>query len=96
MDNFLPDVDGQPGRSFFRAQPVDDISAGSNGRACESFGTVPSGIPSLHTEPAACLHRVSTGLCTPRLDAGGGSQKTVRTTGYNLRWPRVPDPGEGP
>jgi hypothetical protein len=32
----------------------------------------------LRTEMAACLHRLSTGLCTARLDVGGRSRKTVR------------------
>jgi hypothetical protein len=35
-------------------------------------------IPMLRTAPAACLHRLSTGLCTARLDAGTGCRETVR------------------
>ena len=31
----------------------------------------------LRTAPPACLHRLSTALCTARLDAGTGCQETV-------------------
>jgi len=42
-------------------------------------------IPSLRTGQAACLHSLSTGLCTPRLDEYGESLKTVRGVGKNHR-----------
>ena len=73
--------------SFFRAQAVDGIAAASVGRGRWPFCAVPSSFPTLRTAPAACLHKVSTRLCTSRLDAGRGAQKTVGTVYYNRRGP---------
>jgi hypothetical protein len=36
-----------------------------------------NGIPKLRTGRAACLHSLSTGLCTPSLDGLGDTLKTV-------------------
>ena len=72
-------VDGVTGQSFFLTHPVDGISAGSHGSEGQSFGIVLSSIPSPRTARAACLHRLSTGLCTERLDAVRWPQKTVST-----------------
>src|SRR6516162_170570 len=79
VDNVAPRVDDLTARSFFLTQPVDGITAGSEGVVGRSFGLVLSTIPSPRTAPAACLHRLSTDLCTARLDAGRKPQKTVRT-----------------
>src|SRR5436309_11821275 len=70
VDNVAPGVDDLTARSFFLTHPVDGITAGNKGVVGRSFGLVLSAIPSLHTGTAACLHRLSTDLCTARLDAG--------------------------
>ena len=71
VDNLLPDVGPRAAAGFFRAHPVDDISAG-RGRGVEPHDVaVPSCVPRLRTASAACLHRLSTGLCTARLDGAG-------------------------
>ena len=63
-----PSVDGVTLQSFFLTHPVDGISAGSGGAASASSCLVLNGIPSPRTGRAACLHRLSTALCTERLD----------------------------
>jgi hypothetical protein len=72
-------VDGVTEQSFFLTHPVDGISAGSEGATGASLFLVLSDIPSRRTGRAACLHRLSTDLCTARLDVVRGSQKTVST-----------------
>jgi len=79
VDKIVRSVDGLTLQSFFLTHPVDDISAGSKGAAGTSLCLVLSDIPSRRTGRAACLHRLSTGLCTERLDEVRGSQKTVTT-----------------
>ena len=78
MDNFEPHVDVGYPQTFFRAQPVDGISAGWQGLPRRPFREIPSGIPSLHTGVAACLHNLSTALCTARFDVFGRADETVR------------------
>ena len=63
-----PSVDGVTRQSFFLAHPVDGIFAGSEGAVGRSFCLVLNSIPSPRTGRAACLHRLSTALCTERLD----------------------------
>jgi hypothetical protein len=77
VDNFLPCVDSQSAKYFFRAQAVDDIGAGGGGLCPLILGRVPSGIPSLRTGAAACLHKLSTGLCTARFDVAVHCHETV-------------------
>jgi hypothetical protein len=79
VDNDVPRVDDLLAQTFFLTHPVDDITAGNKGSRGASFGLVLNAVPSPRTGRAACLHRLSTGLCTARLDAGRGPQKTVRT-----------------
>jgi len=74
-----PSVDGVTLQSFFLTHPVDGISAGSEGAVGPSLCLVLNSIPSRRTGRAACLHRLSTDLCTERLDEVRGSQKTVTT-----------------
>ena len=74
-----PSVDGVTAQSFFPTHPVDGISAGSEGAVGPSFCLVLNSIPSRRTGRAACLHRLSTDLCTVRLDEVRRSQKTVTT-----------------
>jgi hypothetical protein len=74
-----PSVDGVTAQSIFPTHPVDGISAGSAGAVGRSLCLVLSDVPSRRTGRAACLHRLSTGLCTAQLDVFGGSQKTVST-----------------
>ena len=69
VDNNDPRVDDLTARSFFLTHPVDGIIPGSEGSAGQSYGVVLSAVPSRRTGRAACLHRLSTGLCTARLDA---------------------------
>src|SRR6266702_2101720 len=68
VDNSAADVDAEASRGFFITQAVDGIGAGQIGCGCQSFGEIPRGIPSLRTWLPACLHKLSTGLCTARLD----------------------------
>ena len=63
-----PSVDGVTRQSFFLAHPVDGIFAGSEVAVGPSFCLVLNSIPSSRTGRAACLHRLSTALCTERLD----------------------------
>ena len=63
-----PSVDGVTLQSFFLAHPVDGISAGSEGAVGALSCLVLNSIPSPRTGRAACLHRLSTALCTERLD----------------------------
>jgi hypothetical protein len=70
-------------RSFFSAHPVDGVGPGSTVATGSSLVTVPRTIPSPHTGQAACLHKLSTDLCTERLDARRGRRQTVRVTRYN-------------
>jgi hypothetical protein len=49
---------------FFRTHPVHCFSAAYGGVTGGIRRRVPSCIPSLRTAPAACLHSLSTGLCT--------------------------------
>ena len=79
VDNDASRVDDLTAQSIFLTHPVDGITAGDKGVVGRSFGLVLSGIPSPRTGRAACLHKLSTDLCTARLDAGRGPQKTVRT-----------------
>ena len=72
-------VDGVTGQSFFTTQPVDGIFPGSEGAVGRSLCLVLNSVPSRRTGRAACLHRLSTGLCTAQLDVFRGSQKTVST-----------------
>jgi hypothetical protein len=72
-------VDGVTLQSFFLTHPVDGISAGSAGAVGPSFCLVLNSIPKRRTRRAACLHSLSTGLCTARLDEVRRSQKTVTT-----------------
>ena len=72
-------VDGVTGQSFFTTQPVDGIFPGSVGAVGRSLCLVLNSVPSRRTGRAACLHRLSTGLCTERLDEVRRSQKTVTT-----------------
>jgi hypothetical protein len=72
-------VDGVTGQSFFTTQPVDGISPGSVGAVGRSLCLVLNSVPSRRTGRAACLHRLSTGLCTAQLDVFRRSQKTVPT-----------------
>jgi len=76
-------VDGVTGQSFFTTQPVDGIFPGSEGAVGRSLCLVLNSVPSRRTGRAACLHRLSTGLCTAQLDVFRGSQKTVSTVLYN-------------
>jgi hypothetical protein len=64
---------GQPGRrptpkTFFGAQPVDDIFAGHMRSGEIARCDFHSPVPSYRTRGAACLHKLSTALCTGRLD----------------------------
>ena len=95
VDNFTGDVDGETAGSFFRTQAVDGVSAGSKGCGCQSLGRVPIRILSLHTAQSACLHRVSTGLCTPGLDAAGRSAQDCPSHLLQLSWLRVRATGVG-
>jgi hypothetical protein len=95
VDNFTGDVDGETAGSFFRTQAVDGVSAGSKGCGCQSLGRVPIRILSLHTAQSACLHRVSTGLCTPGLDAVGRSAQDCPSHLLQLSWLRVRATGVG-
>jgi hypothetical protein len=54
-------------------------------RMSSSPGHFHSHIPMLRTVHAACLHRLSTGLCTARLDARTGCRQTVGAVRYNGR-----------
>ena len=72
-------VDGVTGQSFFTTHPVDGIFAGNAGAVGRSFCLVLNSVPSRRTGRAACLHRLSTGLCTAQLDVFSRSQKTVST-----------------
>ena len=72
-------VDGVTGQSFFTTHPVDGIFPGSEGAVGRSLCLVLNSVPSRRTGRAACLHRLSTDLCTERLDEVRGSQKTVTT-----------------
>lgn len=76
-------VDGLTGQTFFLTHPVDGVVAGSKGTVGRSLRLVLSDIPSRRTGGAACLHRLSTDLCTAQLDVFGGPQKTVSTVLYN-------------
>ena len=76
-------VDGVTGQSFFTTQPVDGIFPGSVGAVGRSLCLVLNSVPSRRTGRAACLHRLSTGLCTAQLDVFRRSQKTVSTVLYN-------------
>src|SRR6266851_7505036 len=67
VDNVAPRVDDLTARSFFLTHPVDGITAGDEGAVGRSFRLVLSAIPSPRTGRAACLHRLSTDLCTARL-----------------------------
>jgi hypothetical protein len=89
VDNFAGNVDGEAAESFFHAQAVDGISAGSRGSRRQSLSIVPTCILSLRTTQSACLHRISTGLCTPRLDASGVSAQDCRSHLLQLSWRRV-------
>jgi hypothetical protein len=95
VDNFTRDVDGETAGSFFCTQAVDGVSAGSKGRGCQSLCRVPIRILSLHTAQSACLHRVSTGLCTPGLDAVGRSAQDCPSHLLQLSWLRVRATGVG-
>ena len=79
VDNCAARVDVVALRSFFSAHPVDGVAAGRAAATESSFGIVPRCVPSRHTGRAACLHKLSTDLCTERLDEVRGSQKTVTT-----------------
>ena len=72
-------VDGAIGQTFFHTHPVDGIVAGSKGTVGRSLRLVLSDIPNRRTGAAACLHKLSTDLCTAQLDVFRGSQKTVST-----------------
>jgi hypothetical protein len=72
-------VDGVTLQSFFLTHPVDGITAGSKGTVGPSFCLVLNTFPRPRTRRAACLHRLSTDLCTERLDEVRRSQKTVTT-----------------
>jgi hypothetical protein len=72
-------VDGVTGQSFFTTHPVDGIFAGNEGAVGRSLCLVLNNVPSRRTGRAACLHRLSTGLCTAQLDVFRRSQKTVST-----------------
>jgi hypothetical protein len=72
-------VDGVTGQSFFTTHPVDGICPGSHGAVGRSLCLVLNDVPSRRTGRAACLHRLSTGLCTAQLDVFRRSQKTVST-----------------
>ena len=72
-------VDGVTGQSFFLTHPVDGIAAGSEGAGGTSLCLVLNSVPSRRTGRAACLHRLSTSLCTAQLDVFRRSQKTVST-----------------
>jgi hypothetical protein len=49
VDNFAGNVDGEAAESFFRAQAVDGIGAGSGGSGRRSLSIVPISILSLRT-----------------------------------------------
>jgi hypothetical protein len=89
VDNFTGNVDGVVARNFFRAQAVDGIDAGSGDRGRRSLYRVPTRILSLRTGSSACLHRISTGLCTLRLDAGRRAPQDCRSHLLQLSWRRV-------
>jgi hypothetical protein len=72
-------VDGVTVQSFFLTHPVDGIAAGGEAAAGPSSCLVLNSIPSPRTGRAACLHRLSTDLCTERLDVVRRPQKTVGT-----------------
>jgi len=72
-------VDGVTGQSFFTTQPVDGIFPGSEGAVGRSLCLVLNSVPNRRTGRAACLHRLSTGLCTAQLDVFRRAQKTVPT-----------------
>jgi hypothetical protein len=71
-----------PSRKIFCAQPGFVLSQ------VDRFlrnATAPfhSAVPTLRTTHAACLHRLSTDLCTAWIDAGGDWQQTVLGVGLN-------------
>jgi hypothetical protein len=66
-------------QSFFLTHPVVGISAGSEGAVRPSLCLVLNSIPAPRTELSARLYRLSTDLCTERLDQVRPSQKTVTT-----------------
>ena len=72
-------VDGVTGQSFFTTHPVDGIFPGSEGAVGRSLCLVLNSVPSRRTGRAACMHRLSTALCTERLDVASGPEKTVGT-----------------
>ena len=74
-----PSVDDATAKSFFLTHPVDGISAGSEVATDASLCLVLNRIPSRRTGRAACMHRLSTALCTERLDVASGPEKTVGT-----------------
>src|SRR5690348_598684 len=74
VDNDALRVDDVTAQSFFFTHPVDGISAGSGGAKAQSLCLVLNSIPSRRTATAACMHKLSTGLCTERLDVARGSQ----------------------
>jgi hypothetical protein len=81
-------------RAFFRTHPVDGITAGSDRARSAHPPLVPRCIPRLRTVPAACLHRLSTDLCTARLDGTARRHQTVRPCDYNrVRPPHWQRPG---
>ena len=75
VDNFAGNVDGEAAEDFFHAQAVDGISAGGGRR---SLCIVPTRVTSLRTAQSACLHRVSTRLCTPQLDGTRAAARECR------------------
>ena len=77
VDNFRCRVDGKSAPSFLPR-------TGGGRHRCRQWlieeqilGCVPRAIPSLRTGLAACLHSLSTDLCTARLDDAARCHKTV-------------------
>jgi hypothetical protein len=89
VDNSALHVDASGRQTFFLTQPVDGISAGRYGRSGRPFQCVPNAIPSLPTGAAACLHMLSTGLCTARVDVRGRAAEDCRSHPLEQCWGRV-------
>ena len=74
---------------------VGDRLIGANGQpvivvaGCRTLDRVPKGLPSLQAGPTACQHRVSTDLCTPRLDTTGSAAQVCPSHLLQQCWPRA-------
>ena len=89
VDNSTVHVDAFGRQTFFLTQPVDGIKAGRYGRSWRPFRCFPSEIPSLPTGTAACLHKLSTDLCTARVDVRVRTAEDCRSHPLEQCWGRV-------